>query len=86
MDKNEAVKLLDDFYDEIKEAELLAYISCDKRDKKMACIFDKYADIFFNELAMDKKQQITEGFKKEMYNDLHSKVAKEKQGVTVNEN
>ena len=45
MTKDEAVKLLDDFYDEMKEAEQLAYISCNKRNEQMDCLFDKYSDI-----------------------------------------
>ena len=45
MKKDQALKFLDDFYNEMKKAEQLAYISCEKRDARMKYLLDKYADI-----------------------------------------
>lgn len=43
--KDEMIKILDDFYNEMQEAEQLAYISCKIRDEAQEHLFDKYADM-----------------------------------------
>lgn len=45
MTKDEIIKILDDFYDEMKDAEMLAYKSCCQRDEKQMFLFNKYAEL-----------------------------------------
>ena len=45
MTKDKALEILDEFYKAMKNAELLAYESCNKRDAEQEDITNIYADI-----------------------------------------